>query len=104
MDWLEDVLGVEIDSLYLSLRSGFLLCELMNKFYPGAIAKISKPKTKWRASALPERVLSLIFGCNTAVKAVFWCLFLFLADFYKILGKHQSFPVSNQEARCAVYF
>src|SRR5690242_4332033 len=52
------LIGIEIDSLYLSLKSGFLLCELMNKFFPGVIPRISKPKTKWRASALPERVRS----------------------------------------------
>ena len=49
-------IGVQVDSLFLSLRSGVLLCELMNKLNPGAIPKIAKPKTRWRASALPERV------------------------------------------------
>lgn len=83
MNWIEDVtglrcyffvsfmlillqLGYQVDSLFLALRSGVLLCELVNKLMPGTIKYIAKPKSRWRASALPERVRTSI--------CIYYCL------------------------------
>lgn len=42
MDWIEDMTEEEVDDLFLSLRSGRILCILINKILPGKIAKINK--------------------------------------------------------------
>eukprot|EP01128_Nolandella_sp_AFSM9_P012476 TRINITY_DN9319_c0_g1_i1.p1 TRINITY_DN9319_c0_g1~~TRINITY_DN9319_c0_g1_i1.p1 ORF type:complete len:833 (-),score=114.58 TRINITY_DN9319_c0_g1_i1:178-2676(-) len=40
LDWIEDITGVESDSLYLSLKSGELLCKLISAISPGSVKKI----------------------------------------------------------------
>jgi hypothetical protein len=40
--WLKAVLGEPCEDIYESLRSGVLLCTLLNKIKPGLIKKINK--------------------------------------------------------------
>jgi len=42
LDWIELLTGEEVDDLHLSLKSGELLCRLINTIYPGTIAKYNK--------------------------------------------------------------
>jgi len=42
LDWIELLTGDEVDDLYISLRSGEVLCQLLNVIYPGTIAKYNK--------------------------------------------------------------
>jgi len=39
LDWIELLTGEEVDDLFISLRSGELLCQLLNVIYPGTISK-----------------------------------------------------------------
>jgi len=50
MDWIELVTGKPIDKLHQSLKSGVILCELINKIRPGSVPKINS-----RAVPLLER-------------------------------------------------
>eukprot|EP01127_Copromyxa_protea_P005829 TRINITY_DN1567_c0_g1_i1.p1 TRINITY_DN1567_c0_g1~~TRINITY_DN1567_c0_g1_i1.p1 ORF type:complete len:832 (+),score=178.90 TRINITY_DN1567_c0_g1_i1:46-2541(+) len=46
MDWIEDVTGFAIDSFYSNLKSGQVLCDLINAIRPGTIPRVhrvSKP-------------------------------------------------------------
>eukprot|EP01127_Copromyxa_protea_P005833 TRINITY_DN1567_c0_g2_i3.p1 TRINITY_DN1567_c0_g2~~TRINITY_DN1567_c0_g2_i3.p1 ORF type:complete len:649 (+),score=138.81 TRINITY_DN1567_c0_g2_i3:139-1947(+) len=46
MDWIEDVTGFALDSFYSNLKSGQVLCDLINTIRPGTISKVhrvSKP-------------------------------------------------------------
>jgi len=41
LDWIEQMTGVELDDIYRSLKSGVVLCKLMNVIQPGIIVKIN---------------------------------------------------------------
>jgi len=44
MDWIETITGEEVDSIYDTLRSGVVLCKLINSIKPGTIQAIhTKP-------------------------------------------------------------
>jgi len=40
LDWIEEMIGTELDDIYRSLRSGVVLCQLANIIEPGVIPKI----------------------------------------------------------------
>jgi hypothetical protein len=57
-EWIEDVLGKSIadpSNLYLSLKDGVVLCELINKIQPNAVKKFVTPKLGKPLHVLQER-------------------------------------------------
>jgi hypothetical protein len=42
LDWIEDLIGEEVDDLYTNLKSGRVLCRLMNRIWPNTVFKINE--------------------------------------------------------------
>ena len=67
-EWIEETLGEKLsdDDLGNALKSGIVLCNLINKIKPGSIKKINRPKGK-KAAALMEMGLCLLLLLHCAL-------------------------------------
>jgi hypothetical protein len=63
VQWLAKVAGVPVPSgsLHAALKSGELLCAVMNKLHPGAVAKIHESKLAFKQM---ENIASFLAACG----------------------------------------